>query len=55
LENTKEVVTEFKGRVNAEIRRQERLDIAKKRDFRRGKLPGKYTVCCGNHLLYKDK
>jgi len=37
-------VEEFKGRINAEGRRQEKLDIVEKRDFRRGKLLGKYTV-----------
>ena len=26
LENVKEVVAEFKGRVNAEVRKQERID-----------------------------
>ena len=35
---------EFKERINAEGRRQEKLDIVEKRDFRRGKLLGKYTV-----------
>ena len=42
LENTKKVVAEFKGRVNPEVRKQERLDRAEKKDFRRGKLLGKY-------------
>jgi len=27
LENTKEVVVEFEGRVNAEVRKQEKLDM----------------------------
>ena len=35
---------EFKGRMNAEVRRQEKIDIAEERDFRRGELPGKFTV-----------
>ena len=40
LENIKEVVAEFKGRVNVEVRRQDKLNMAEKRDFRRGELPG---------------
>jgi len=39
---------EFEGRMNAEVRRQEKIDMAEKRDFRRGELPGKFTV----RLLY---
>jgi len=36
-------------RINTEVRRQEKLDIAEEKDFRRGKLPGKYTarILCG--------
>jgi len=30
--------------MNAEVRRQEKIDKAKERDFRRGELPGKFTV-----------
>ena len=44
LKNTKEVVVEFKERINTEVRRQEKLDIAEERDFRKGELPGKYTA-----------
>jgi len=44
LGNVKEVVKKFKGRVNAEVRRQEKLDMVEERDFRRGELLGKYTV-----------
>ena len=44
LENTKKVVTKFKEKVNTEVRRQKKLDMAEKRDFRRGKLPGKYIA-----------
>jgi len=44
LENTKEVVVEFKERINTEVRRQEKLDMAEERDFRKGELPGKYTA-----------
>jgi len=38
LENTKEVVAEFKERVNAKVRQQEKLDIAEKRNFRRREI-----------------
>jgi len=35
----------FEGKMNAEVRRQEKLDmVEKKKDFRRGELPGKYTA-----------
>ena len=34
---------EFEGRMNVKVRRQEKLDMAEEKDFRRGKLPGKYT------------
>jgi len=44
LENTREIVIEFEVRVNAEVRRQEKLDMAKEKDFRKGKLPGKYMA-----------
>jgi len=42
-------VAEFKGRMNAEVRRQGKLDLAEERDFRRRELPGKYTV----KILYR--
>ena len=35
--------------MNAEIRRQEKIDIAEKRDFRRRELPGKFTA----KILYR--
>ena len=44
LENAKELVAEFEGRINAEVRRQEKLDEVEKNDFRRGELSGKYTA-----------
>ena len=44
LGNTKEVLEEFEGRMNAEVRKQEKLDIAEKKDFRREELPEKYTA-----------
>jgi len=30
--------------MNTEVRRQEKLDMAKKRDFRRGELSGKFIA-----------
>ena len=44
LGNTKEVLEEFEGRMNAEVRKQEKLDIAEKKDVRREELPEKYTA-----------
>jgi len=37
-------VVEFEKRMNAEVRRQKKLDMAKKKDFRRGELLWKDTV-----------
>ena len=48
LENVKEALEEFEGQINAEVRRQERIDIIEEREFRREKLPGRYTA----KLLY---
>jgi len=42
LENVKKVVVELERRLNTEVRRQEKLNLAKERDFRREKLLGKY-------------
>jgi len=44
LGNAREMLEEFKGRMNAEVRRQEKLDMAEEKDFRRGELPGKFTA-----------
>jgi len=44
LENTKEVVAKFERKINAEVRRQEKLDIMEERDFRRGDLLEKYMT-----------
>ena len=49
LKNTRKVLEEFEGRINAEFRKQEKIDMAEKRDFRRGKLPGKFTA----RILYR--
>ena len=39
-----EALEEFKGRISMEVRKQERIDMAEKRDFRREELPGKFIV-----------
>ena len=44
LKNAGEALEEFEGRMNAEIRRQEKIDMAEKRYFRREKLLEKFTV-----------
>ena len=44
LENTKEVVAEFEGRMSAEVRWQEKLGRMEEKDIRKGELPGKYTA-----------
>ena len=44
LGNAKEALEEFEGRMDAEVRRQEKLDMVEKKDFRREELPGKYTA-----------
>jgi len=35
---------EFEGRMNIEVRRQEKIDMTEEKDFRRRKLPGKFIV-----------
>jgi len=49
LGNTREVVEEFEGRMNVEVRRQEKLDMVEERDFKREELSGKYMakMLCG--------
>jgi len=39
----------FEGRMNIEVRRQERLDMAEERDFRRGELLEKFIA----KMLYR--
>ena len=50
LENTKEVVAEFKERFNLDVRRQEKLNMVEERDFRREKLLEKHIV----KILYRQ-
>ena len=49
LENAREVLEEFEGRMNTEVRRQEKLDMAEEKDFRRGELPEKFMA----RMLYR--
>ena len=44
LGNAKEVLEEFKERMDAEIRRQEKIDRVEEQDFRRGELLGKFIA-----------
>jgi len=44
LKNAEEALEEFKERMSTEVRRQERIDMAEERDFRRGELLGKFTA-----------
>jgi len=44
LKNTKKVVAKFEGKISVEVRRQEKLEITKEKDFRRKELPEKYMA-----------
>jgi len=44
LGNAREALEEFEGRMNTEVRRQEKLDMAEEKDFRRGELPEKFMA-----------
>ena len=44
LKNAEEAIKEFEGKMSMEVRRQEKIDMAEERDFRRGELPGKFTA-----------
>jgi len=44
LKNAGEALEEFKERMNAEVRKQEKIDMAEERDFRRGELPEKFMA-----------
>ena len=50
LENVKKkIIAEFERKINAEIRQQKKLNMAKGKNFRRKVLPGKYTA----KILYR--
>ena len=44
LENTKKLVRGFERRMDTEVRKQEKLDMAEERDFRKRELLGKYMA-----------
>ena len=44
LKNAREALEEFEERMNAEVRRQEKIDMAEERDFRRRELPEKFMA-----------
>ena len=44
MKNTEEALKEFEGRMSVEVRRQEKIDMAEERDFRREELPGKFIA-----------
>ena len=44
LKNVEELIEEFERRINMEVRRQEKIDMAEERDFRRRELLGKFTA-----------
>ena len=49
MENAKEIIAEFEGRMNAEVRGQEKLYWVEEKDFRREELPERYIV----KILYR--
>ena len=49
LGNTREVLEEFKGRMNTKVRRQEKLDMAEEKDFKKEELPEKFMA----KILYR--
>ena len=49
LGNTREVLKEFEGRMNAKVRRQEKLDMAEEKDFKKEELPEKFMA----KILYR--
>ena len=52
LENAKKALKKFKGQMNAEVRRQERIEMVEEREFRRRELPGRFTA---EHDTWKRK
>ena len=42
--NAREALEEFERRMNAEVRRQEKLDMVEEKDFRREELLEKFTA-----------
>ena len=44
MKNAEEALKEFEGRMSVEVRRQEKIDMAEERDFRREELDRKSVV-----------
>jgi len=44
LGNAKEILAEFEERMEAEVRKQKRINRVEERDFRREELPGKFMA-----------
>ena len=44
LKNAEEAIKEFEGKMSMEVRRQEKIDMAEERDFRKGELPEKFMA-----------
>jgi len=49
LKNTKEAIADFEERIEAKVRKQEKLDLIKEQDFKREELLEKYIV----KMLYR--
>jgi len=49
LGNIREALEEFEEKMNVEVRRQEKLDVAEEKDFRREELLGKFMA----KILYR--
>ena len=47
----KEVVVEFEGRMNVEVRKQEKLEMAEEKDLRREELSEKYMTKIINRTM----
>ena len=44
MKNVGEALEEFEGKMNTEVRRQEKIDRAEEQDFRRRELLGKFMA-----------
>ena len=51
VERVKEAATKFERRISIKIRRQEKLEVAEKRNFRRGEFLERYIT----KILYRRK
>jgi len=49
LKNTRKIVKEIEERISVKIKRQKKLEIVDKQDFREGELLGKYIA----RILYR--